>query len=54
VADPAIRGELQRAMTRGAGVLRSADSLAGTAKELTRLASSAHARATRPGRRRTC
>jgi L-aspartate oxidase len=38
VADPAIRGELQRAMTRGAGVLRSAGSLAGTAKELTRLA----------------
>jgi L-aspartate oxidase len=37
VADPAIRGELQRAMTRGAGVLRSADSLAGTAKELARL-----------------
>jgi L-aspartate oxidase len=38
VADPAVRSELQRAMTRGAGVLRSADSLAGTAKELTRLA----------------
>jgi L-aspartate oxidase len=37
VASPAIRGELQRAMTRGAGVLRSADSLASTAKELTRL-----------------
>jgi L-aspartate oxidase len=37
VVDPAIRGELQRAMTRGAGVLRSADSLAGTAKELARL-----------------
>jgi L-aspartate oxidase len=36
-ADPQIRGELQRAMTRGAGVLRSADSLATTAKELTRL-----------------
>jgi L-aspartate oxidase len=35
--DPAIRGELQRAMTRGAGVLRSADSLAGAAKELGRL-----------------
>ena len=34
VIDPAIRGDLQRAMTRGAGVLRSADSLAGTAKEL--------------------
>lgn len=38
VADPAIRAELQRAMTRGAGVLRSADSLATAAKELTRLA----------------
>ncbi|BBH65098.1 L-aspartate oxidase [Actinoplanes sp. OR16] len=38
VADPAIRSELQRAMTRGAGVLRSADSLAGAAKELSRLA----------------
>ncbi|BFU41961.1 L-aspartate oxidase [Krasilnikovia sp. MM14-A1004] len=38
VAAPTIRGELQRAMTRGAGVLRSADSLAGTAKELCRLA----------------
>jgi L-aspartate oxidase len=38
VAAPAIRGELQRAMTRGAGVLRSADSLAATAKELSRLA----------------
>jgi L-aspartate oxidase len=38
VADPAIRGDLQRAMTRGAGVLRSADSLAATAKELARLA----------------
>jgi L-aspartate oxidase len=38
VAAPAIRGELQRAMTRGAGVLRSADSLATTAKELARLA----------------
>jgi L-aspartate oxidase len=37
VVDPAIRGDLQRAMTRGAGVLRSADSLAATAKELTRL-----------------
>jgi L-aspartate oxidase len=34
---PGIRAELQRAMTRGAGVLRSADSLAATAKELTRL-----------------
>ncbi|MEV7621976.1 L-aspartate oxidase [Actinoplanes sp. NPDC089786] len=31
------RPDLQRAMTRGAGVLRSADSLAATAAELTRL-----------------
>jgi L-aspartate oxidase len=38
VASPDIRAELQRTMTRGAGVLRSADSLAATAKELTRLA----------------
>jgi L-aspartate oxidase len=38
VVDPAIRPELQRAMSRGAGVLRSADSLADTAKELSRLA----------------
>ncbi len=38
VADPAIRADLQRAMTRGAGVLRTADSLATAAKELTRLA----------------
>jgi L-aspartate oxidase len=38
VADPAVRSDLQRAMTRGAGVLRSADSLAATAKELARLA----------------
>ena len=37
-ADPAIRADLQRAMTLGAGVLRSADSLATAAKELTRLA----------------
>ncbi|GAA2528710.1 L-aspartate oxidase [Winogradskya humida] len=37
VVSPAIRAELQRSMTRGAGVLRSADSLAATAKELTRL-----------------
>ncbi|MFI5932489.1 L-aspartate oxidase [Actinoplanes sp. NPDC051494] len=37
VVSPEIRGELQRAMTRGAGVLRSADSLASTAKELARL-----------------
>jgi L-aspartate oxidase len=34
---PEIRAELQRSMTRGAGVLRSADSLHGTAKELARL-----------------
>jgi L-aspartate oxidase len=38
VVAPAVRGELQRAMTHGAGVLRSADSLAGTAKELSGLA----------------
>jgi L-aspartate oxidase len=38
VADPAVRADLQRAMTRGAGVLRSADSLATAAKELSRLA----------------
>jgi L-aspartate oxidase len=38
VVDPATRADLQRAMTRGAGVLRSADSLEGTAKELSRLA----------------
>ncbi|MDI6105025.1 L-aspartate oxidase [Actinoplanes sp. NEAU-A12] len=38
VVDPAIRAELQRAMTRGAGVLRSADSLDTAAKELARLA----------------
>ncbi|MFI7542981.1 L-aspartate oxidase [Actinoplanes sp. NPDC049599] len=37
VVSPAIRTDLQRAMTRGAGVLRSADSLAATAKELARL-----------------
>jgi L-aspartate oxidase len=36
--DPAIRAELQRTMTRGAGVLRSADSLAAAAGELSRLA----------------
>ncbi len=34
--------ELQRAMTRGAGVLRSADSLAATAEELARLGRAAH------------
>nr|WP_221378247.1 L-aspartate oxidase [Actinoplanes polyasparticus] len=38
VVAPAVRPELQRTMTRGAGVLRSADSLSATAKELTRLA----------------
>jgi L-aspartate oxidase len=32
--DPAVRPELARAMTEGAGVLRSADSLAATAKTL--------------------
>ncbi len=32
--DPAMRGELTRTMTEGAGVLRSADSLAATAKAL--------------------
>ncbi|UQU65271.1 L-aspartate oxidase [Couchioplanes caeruleus] len=37
VTVPEIRGELQRSMTRGAGVLRSADSLTATAKELSRL-----------------
>jgi L-aspartate oxidase len=37
VVVPAVRPELQRTMTLGAGVLRSADSLAGTAAELTRL-----------------
>jgi L-aspartate oxidase len=37
VVPPEIRADLQRAMTFGAGVLRSASSLAGTAAELTRL-----------------
>ena len=37
VVPPEIRDDLQRAMTRGAGVLRSADSLEATSKELTRL-----------------
>jgi L-aspartate oxidase len=32
--DPAVRSELARVMTEGAGVLRSADSLSGTAKAL--------------------
>lgn len=35
--DPAVRVELARAMSRGAGVLRSAESLAATAVELARL-----------------
>ena len=35
--DPSVRAELGRAMTRGAGVLRSADSLAGADKALTQL-----------------
>jgi L-aspartate oxidase len=38
VASPAVRSDLQRAMTRGAGVLRSADSLDAAAAELARLA----------------
>jgi L-aspartate oxidase len=37
VVAPAIRDDLQRAMTRGAGVLRSAATLDDAAKELTRL-----------------
>ncbi|MBX6356482.1 MAG: L-aspartate oxidase [Micromonosporaceae bacterium] len=37
VVEPAIRAPLQQAMTRGAGVLRSAESLAATAAELSRL-----------------
>jgi L-aspartate oxidase len=37
VVEPEIRAPLQQAMTRGAGVLRSAESLAATAAELTRL-----------------
>jgi L-aspartate oxidase len=37
VADEQIRPAVQRAMTRGAGVLRSADSLRATASELARL-----------------
>jgi len=35
--DPAIRAELARSMSEGAGVLRSATSLSGTAKELSAL-----------------
>jgi L-aspartate oxidase len=35
--EPAGRADLQRAMSRGAGVLRSAGSLAGAAAELTRV-----------------
>jgi L-aspartate oxidase len=38
VVSPSVRGDLQRAMTRGAGVLRSGDSLTATVKELSRLA----------------
>ncbi|GAA0815322.1 L-aspartate oxidase [Spirilliplanes yamanashiensis] len=38
VVDPAVRPGLQAAMTAGAGVLRSASSLAGTAEALTELA----------------
>jgi L-aspartate oxidase len=38
VVDPAIRADLRAAMTRGAGVLRSADSLTVAAGELSRLA----------------
>ncbi len=38
VADPQLRADLQKTMTRGAGVLRSADSLAVAAKELSGLA----------------
>jgi L-aspartate oxidase len=37
VADPAVRIPVQRAMTRGAGVLRSADTLDATGVELARL-----------------
>ncbi|HEU5111291.1 MAG TPA: L-aspartate oxidase [Micromonosporaceae bacterium] len=37
VVEPAGRAELQRAMSRGAGVLRSTDSLAEAAAEVTRL-----------------
>ena len=37
VVPPEIRDDLQRAMTLGAGVLRSADSLDGAAQELGRL-----------------
>ncbi|WP_436525741.1 L-aspartate oxidase [Actinoplanes sp. HUAS TT8] len=40
VADPAIRSDVQRTMSRGAGVLRTADSLDTAAKELSRLAES--------------
>ena len=51
----AVREPLQRAMTRGAGVLRSAASLAETAAALAELGAAAgHARAPTPGRRPTC
>lgn len=39
LVDPSVRGELVAAMTSGAGVLRSEDSLAATAEELDRMAS---------------
>ena len=39
VVDPAVRGALGRAMSRGAGVLRSAATLRATAEELVRLGS---------------
>ncbi|MGA8117632.1 MAG: L-aspartate oxidase [Actinocatenispora sp.] len=38
VVDPSVRRDLQRSMTRGAGVLRSADSLGRTGTDLHRLA----------------
>jgi L-aspartate oxidase len=40
VVEPEIRAPLQQVMTRGAGVLRSAESLTATAAELTRLGGS--------------
>ncbi|AEV88939.1 L-aspartate oxidase [Actinoplanes sp. SE50] len=40
VADASVRAEVQRTMTRGAGVLRTGDSLDTAAKELARLAES--------------
>lgn len=44
VIDPALRGEMQAAMTDGAGVLRSADSLAATEKALSAAGSARDAR----------